>query len=69
MESSIREDGIEITWLEEIISIKGRRLTLPKSMLSSLPTFYLSLYTISMFITNRLVRLERNFLWISNTLW
>ena len=42
---------------------KGGRLTLLKSTLSSLPTYYLSLFTIPQHIANRLERIQWNFLW------
>ena len=42
---------------------KGGRLSLLKSTLSSLPTYYLSLFTIHKYVANRLERIKRNFLW------
>jgi hypothetical protein len=42
---------------------KGGRLTLLKSTLSNLPTYYLSLFPISLGMANRLDKLQRNFLW------
>ena len=42
---------------------KGGRLTLLKSTLSSLPTYYLSLFTIPVAVADRLVHIQRNFLW------
>ena len=42
---------------------KGGRITLLKSMLSCLPTYFLSLFTIPMSIAKRLERIQRNFLW------
>ena len=42
---------------------KGGRLTLLKSTLSSLPTYYLSLFTILKAVATRLERIQRNFLW------
>ena len=41
---------------------KGSRLTLLKSTLSSLPTYYLSLFTIPIVVADRLERIQRNFL-------
>ena len=43
--------------------LKGGRLTLLKSTLSSLPTYYLSLFTILKAVATRLERIQRNFLW------
>ena len=42
---------------------KGGRLMLLKSMLSSLPTYFLSLFTISTYMANRIAKLQRDFLW------
>ena len=42
---------------------KGRRLTLLKSTLSSLPTYFLSLFTIPTHMANKIERLQRDFLW------
>ena len=41
---------------------KGGRLTLLKSSLSSLPTYYLSLFTIPKTVATRLECIQRNFL-------
>ena len=46
--------------------LKGGRLTLLKSTLSSLPTYYLLLFTISQHIADRLERIQKNFLWRSS---
>ena len=45
---------------------KGARLTLLKSTLSSLPTYFLSLFSIPQAVANRLERIQRNFLWGSS---
>ena len=42
---------------------KGGRLTLLKSTLPSLPTYYLSLFTILKAMATRLEHIQRNFLW------
>ena len=42
---------------------KGGRLTLLKSTLSSLPTYYLSLFTIPSHVANKLEKSQRDFLW------
>ena len=53
---------------------KGGRLMLLKSTLSSLPTYFLSLFTIPKAMATRLESIQRNFLWgllrgVSNILW
>ena len=45
---------------------KGGELTLLKSTLSSLLTYYLSLFTIPQHIADKLERIQRNFLWGSS---
>jgi hypothetical protein len=42
---------------------KGGRLTLIKSTLSSLPSYYLSLFPLPMEVARRLEKLQRDFLW------
>ena len=41
---------------------KGGRLMLLKSMLSSLPTYFLSLFTIPTHVANKIEKLQRDFL-------
>jgi hypothetical protein len=43
--------------------LKGGRVTLIKSTLSNLPTYFLSLYPIPASVANRLEKLQRDFLW------
>ena len=52
-------------WKQLYLS-KGGRLNLLKSTLSSLPTFYLSLFTVPKAVAMRLERIQRNFLWGSS---
>ena len=59
-----------IEWMEKRLAgwkqlylSKGGRLTLLKSTLSSLPTYYLSLFTIPQHVADRLERIQKNFLW------
>ena len=49
-------------WKKLYLSKDGR-LTLLKSTLSSLPTYYLSLFTIPTHVANKIEKLQRDFLW------
>ena len=42
---------------------KGGKLTLIKSTLSNLPTYYMSLFPIPMSVAKRIEKLQREFLW------
>ena len=42
---------------------KGGRLTLIKSVLSSIPTYYLSLFPLPASVAHKMEALQRNFLW------
>ena len=42
---------------------KGGRITLIKSVLSSIPTYFLSLFPLPASVANRLEALQRSFLW------
>ena len=50
-----------VSW-KKLYLLKGGRLTLLKSTLSSLPTYFLSLFTISTHVANRIEKLQRDFL-------
>jgi hypothetical protein len=51
-----------VSWQTLYLS-KGGRLTLLKSTLSSLQTYFLSLFTIPISVAQRIKKLQRNFLW------
>ena len=48
---------------KQLYLFKGGRLILLKSTLSSLPTYFLSLFTIPQAVAARLEKIQRNFLW------
>ena len=50
------------SWKKLYLS-KGGRVTLIKSTLSNLPTYFLSLFLIPASVANRIARLQRDFLW------
>ena len=56
-------DGKKARKWKQLYLLKGGRLTLLKSTLSSLPTYYYSLFTIPQHVADRLERIQRNFLW------
>jgi hypothetical protein len=43
---------------------KGGRVTLIKSTLSNLPTYYLSLFPVPVSVANRIEKIQRDFLWV-----
>lgn len=49
-------------WKKQLLS-KAGRLTLVKNTLSSLPTYFLSLFMVPSSVRHRLEKLERDFLW------
>ena len=49
-------------WKRSYLS-KGGRLTLNKSTLSSLPTYFLSLFPVPSSVAHRIEKLQRDFLW------
>ena len=51
-----------VGWKKLYLS-KGGKLTLLKNTLSSLPTYYLSLFTIPSHMTNKIKKIQRDFLW------
>ncbi|XP_028078613.1 uncharacterized protein LOC114280444 [Camellia sinensis] len=49
-------------WKRQYLS-KGERLTLIKSVLSSIPTYFMSVHVIPVSVTKRIEQLQRDFLW------
>ena len=49
--------------LKRMYLFKGGKVTLIKSTLSSLPTYFLSLFPIPVKVANRMEKLQRDFLW------
>lgn len=58
LELNHRTCGMKIGWLEEDLFVKGR-LTLLKSLLSSLPMYVMHLFTIPTYVANRIEKLLR----------
>ena len=59
----IEKMGKKFSSWKGLYLLKWGRLTSLKSTLSSLPTFFLSLFTIPLVVADRLERIQRNFLW------
>lgn len=57
-----RIEGILDSWKASLLS-KGARLILIKAILSSIPNYFLSLFTVLVSVANRIERLMRTFLW------
>ena len=53
----------KLTGWKKLYLSKGGRLTLLKSTLSSLPTYFLSLFIIPTHVANKIEKLQRDFLW------
>jgi hypothetical protein len=49
-------------WKQPLLS-KGGRVTLIKSTLANIPTYYMSLFKIPVSVANRIEKLQRDFLW------
>lgn len=62
LEPNSREDGVEISKLEENVPSKGVKVTLIKSTLSSFPTYFLSLLPIPVKVANCMEKQQRDFL-------
>jgi hypothetical protein len=55
--------GRRLAGWKKIYLSKGGQLTLIKSMLSNLPTYYLSLFPVPMSVANRIEKIQQDFLW------
>ena len=55
--------GQKLAGWKKLYLSKGGRLMLLKSTLSSLPTYFLSLFTIPTYVANKIEKLHRDFLW------
>ncbi|KAG7965770.1 hypothetical protein I3843_08G016900 [Carya illinoinensis] len=66
MGGGVRKIRTQVGWVEKIIFIQGGgggRLTLIKSTLSNLPTYFLSLFPLLASIASKIEKLQRDFLW------
>ena len=50
-------------WKQRNISLGGGRVTLIQSILTSIPTYFLSFFKIPRRVVEKLIRIQRNFLW------
>ena len=53
----------KLTSWKKLYLSKGGRVTLIKSTISNLPTYFLSLFPIPAFVANHITRFQRDFLW------
>ena len=53
----------KLAWWKKLYLSKWGRLMLLKSTLSSLPTYFLSLFTIPTHVANKIEKMQRDFLW------
>ena len=65
MEPCFGEDGATSSLMEDVVFIYGGKVTLIKSILSSLPTYFLSLFPVPAKVANHMKKLRRDFLWSS----
>ena len=64
MESYFREDGTQSIRLEETVFVKRGEVSIIEwCTRSSLPAYYLPLFTILVSVVNRIEKFHRNFLW------
>jgi hypothetical protein len=59
----VEKMGRKLAGWKKMYLSKGGRLTLIKSTLSNLATYFLSLFPIPMSVAHRLEKLQRDFLW------
>ena len=63
MESHFGEDGARLIGQKRLYLSKGGKVTLIKSTLSSLPTYFLSLLPIPAKVAKRMEKSQKDFLW------
>ena len=54
--------------MEETVYLKGGRLTLIQSTLSSMPIYFMSLFCMPRKVRLRLEKIQRDFLWVGGAL-
>ena len=55
--------GCKLAGWKKLYLLKGARLTLVKSMISSLPVYFLSLFPIPASVNRQIEKLQHEFLW------
>ena len=63
MENGSYQEETKVGFMEKGFYVRGGRLVLIKSILSSLPTYFMSVYKIQVGVARSMEKLQREFFW------